>query len=224
MIPDRWQHQLLLALPKKGHKIREPKLRGIGIGPVLNRLYDIILNNRFLAWYKPNREQAGFRENQGCLLQIFILYLLMDYSVINRNNLYIAFLDYEKAFDFVDRCQLIKYMVEKNIDSRYAKAVFNMYGSTVYLPKISIAKIGKEIKTHCGMTQGKSSSANFFSFYVSDMAIETKTKEEKSLVIQLADDTSTIAFSASHLSLRLKNIFEYSKKKSLIVNMEKTDI
>ena len=69
--PCNWQQQLLFPYPKKGHKLSEPKLRGIAIAPSLSRIYDKILNERFCKWFVPNKEQAGFRKNQGCLLQIF---------------------------------------------------------------------------------------------------------------------------------------------------------
>ena len=34
--PEQWQEQLLFPHPKKGHKPNDPKLRGIGIGPLLS--------------------------------------------------------------------------------------------------------------------------------------------------------------------------------------------
>ena len=45
--PELWQKQLFLAAPKKGHCISDPKLRGIGIGPGLSRVFDIMMNMRF---------------------------------------------------------------------------------------------------------------------------------------------------------------------------------
>ena len=52
--PTIWRDQLLLPHSKKGHCPAEPKLRGIGIGALLSRIYDKILNKRFLTWYIPN--------------------------------------------------------------------------------------------------------------------------------------------------------------------------
>ena len=66
--PNDWTMQILHAIEKSGHTTKNPKLRGIAIAPLLCRLYDIIIGERFCAWYKPNYEQAGFRPRQGCLL------------------------------------------------------------------------------------------------------------------------------------------------------------
>ena len=78
--PEMWQNQILYALPKEGHNPKSPKLRGISIAPIFARIYDCILNKRFQQCYTPNREQAGFRSGQGCLLQIFIIVLLIHHS------------------------------------------------------------------------------------------------------------------------------------------------
>ena len=48
-----------------------------------------------------------------------------------------------------------------------------MYKKTSYLPKLSNVETGAEIVTDHGVTQGKTTSANFFSLYVSDMAENT---------------------------------------------------
>ena len=117
--PTEWQKQILHALPKDGHTIKFPKLRGISIAPILARLYDYILYARFKKWYVPNREQAGFRSGQGCLLQIFILVLSIHYAREKKLNLIIAFMDYEKAFDFANRAEIISKLIDKGCGKRF---------------------------------------------------------------------------------------------------------
>ena len=63
--PYGWRKQILFPIPKKEHTIIKPKLRGIAIGPLLSRVNDIIINEKFCSWYNPNPEQAGFRKGQG---------------------------------------------------------------------------------------------------------------------------------------------------------------
>jgi len=123
--PKNWNSQLLISFTKKGHTSSNPNMRGIGIGPVLSRLYDVVLNNRFISWYKPNTEQAGFRKNQGCLLQIFALLLLIDLSEKLQKELFVGIIDYEKAFDFTNRYLLTKDMIEKGIGKRFLSSFAN---------------------------------------------------------------------------------------------------
>ena len=113
--PSNWEEQLLIPHPKKGHKLSDPKLRGVGIGPVLSRVYDSILDTRFCVWYTPNKEQSANRNLQGCPLQVFAVYLLMELAKVKGEQLFIGFMDYEKAFDFLNRRLLIEKLQKKNV-------------------------------------------------------------------------------------------------------------
>ena len=192
--PDIWKSQLLFPHPKKGHTSTEPKLRGIPIAPLISRIYDIILNSRFCKWFIPNKEQAGFRKGQGCLLQIFTLYLLMELAKSLKKELFVAFLYYEKAFDFLNPPKLAEKMIQKGIGMTYIHALYDMYSHMTYTPKISATKLGGAIVTKHGVTQGRSSSENYYSFNVSDMAdsLHHLTKNEyldPCCLTQLIDDT-----------------------------------
>ena len=80
--------QILHSIPKSGHTKKEPKLRGIAVASFLCRVYHSIINERLLAWYTPNYEQAGFRASQGCLNQIFLLTLFVGHAKENNKKLY----------------------------------------------------------------------------------------------------------------------------------------
>ena len=224
--PTVWRDQLLLPHSKKGHCPAEPKLRGIGIGALLSRIYDKILNKRFLTWYIPNKEQAGFRKLMGCLLQIFCIYLLMELANDTGNDIYIAFMDYEKAFDFLNRKRLMEKLCQKQAGKRFTQAIHNMYQTTAYIPKISTSKLGDKISTDHGVTQGKESSANLYSFYVSDMSsylnhYTTDFRDPLNLV-QLADDTATMASLTNSLCQKIRSLFSYSDDNFQIANVGKT--
>ena len=216
-------------MTKKGHSIRQLKLHGIGNRSILGQLYDIIINERFRSWYDPNPEQAGFRKLQSCILQIFGLFLLLDWAKYRGDSIFVGLLDYEKAFDFVNRNRLIKDMVAKGADRSLVRNIFNMYMKTSYIPQIDRNRMGEEISTMFEVTQGKNSSCDIFSFYTSDMpgCFQNETLGEDPLshlmkLLQLADDTVTGALSLSSLSDNFGKIFDYSQKKFTKVNYDKT--
>ena len=220
--PESWRSQLLLPFPKKGHTITDPKLRGIGIGPGLSRIYDIMINQKFCNWYVPNPEQAGYREHQGGLLHIFSIYLLLDHAAMNNIEPYILFMDYEKAFDFVNRALLLEKLMNKGAGNKFVKALYESYTYTYYKPKISDKYTGAAIETDSGVTQGKTSSANLFSFYVSDMVSTTAIPTNDSDIFQLADDTAILCNNLQSLINRFRLLLKYSKDNYLLANMDKT--
>ena len=224
--PSNWEQQLLIGHPKKGHTLSEPKLRGVGIGPVLSRGYDDIINARFCDWYTPNKEQAGFTKGQGCPLQVFSAYLLLELAKSQGQQLFIAYMDYEKAFDFLNRKLLIDKLQKKKAGSKFTSAIHRMYSKTSYTPKISDSMLGDSIVTNHGVTQGKKSSANLYSFFVSDMGECLGEYDDDFMdpanLCQLADDTAAFAATLETIASKLTALFVYSKENHQSANIGKT--
>ena len=219
--------QILHAIEKSGHTTKNPKLRGIAIAPLLCRLYDIIIDERFCAWYKPNYEQAGFRPRQGCLLQIFMMFVLIYYSKEYNKDLYMGLMDYTKAFDYTNTAKLVSNLMEKGCGKLFVQAIAKMFNKSTYHPKLSGNRIGNGIISNYGVTQGRRSSGNFFSFYNPDMPESIKKCDTNDFMdphslAQLADDTGFYTESISSLRKKFESISEYSSKKFQIPNLEKT--
>ncbi|VDO78000.1 unnamed protein product [Schistosoma margrebowiei] len=53
-------------------------------------------------------QQAGFRKDISCTDQIATLQIIVEQSIEWNSSLYINFIDYEKAFDSVNRTTLWK--------------------------------------------------------------------------------------------------------------------
>ena len=53
-------------------------------------------------------EQAGFRQDRSCTDQIATLRILVEQSIEWNSSLYVNFVDYDKAFDSLDRETLWK--------------------------------------------------------------------------------------------------------------------
>ena len=68
--------------------------------------------------------------------------LLIELARSTQNELFIAFMDYEKAFDFMNREILINKLVDQNIGKRFVAALTQMYSFTAYTPKESGLKLG----------------------------------------------------------------------------------
>ena len=65
------------------------------------KLYDSVLNNRLQKWWTPDREQAGAQQGRGCQEHIVTLRLLMDYAPCKKNELFVVYEDFSKAYDRV---------------------------------------------------------------------------------------------------------------------------
>ena len=225
--PTEWNKQLLHAITKSGHTYKNPQLRGIAVAPLLCRVYDTIMDNRFRSWPTPNPEQSGFRAKQGCLLPLFNLMLLISFCKEVGRSLFVGFLDFEKAFDFVNRAILLCDLMKFGCGKRYLRALMKMYTETLYAPKVKEGQLGKSISTHHGVTQGRKSSSNLFSFFVSDMPeslnnLQTTDFLDPYNLLQLADDTSLLAEFFEAMQKKFRALFLYSGTKYQVANIKKT--
>ena len=82
-----------------------------------------------------------------------------------RVNLFLLLVDYEKAFDFANRATIVEDMIHNGLGSKFVNAISNMYSESGYVPKIR-ANISTPIMTKRGVTQGRKSSTNVFSFLI----------------------------------------------------------
>ena len=222
--PELWKQLLLRPEEKKGHTNESPKLRGVAISQLLPTLYDILIYNRFNMWYIPNPEQAGFVTKQGCPLQIFAIYIMMEYLKSIGKTLYIGFMDYEKAFDFVNRAHILNHLREKGAGAKFVKAIASMYGETYYVPKVC-NRIGEAITAKHGVTQGRQSSTSLFSFEVHEMAEHTVVNESPLNgidLLQLADDTALLADDKYILLAKFIKCLIFSDDCFMSANIQKT--
>ena len=90
------------------------------------------INERLIKFVELNKvigeEQAGFRSGYSTQDHIFTLHSIIDiylnkFSTTKR--LYCAFIDYQKAFDLVDRSSLWSKLLTYNINGRLMKLIHN---------------------------------------------------------------------------------------------------
>ena len=110
---------------------------------------------------KLRQEQAGFRKGRGTVEQIFILRNIIEQSVEWNSNLYVCFVDFEKAFDSVDRETLWRIMRSYGIPEKIVNMVKVLYdGSECTVLDGSGVYDWFEVKT--GVKQGCSMSGFLF--------------------------------------------------------------
>ena len=72
-------------------------------------------------------QQAGFRRERSCTDQIATLRIILEQSIEWNSSLYICFIDYEKAFDSLDRETLWKLMRHYGIPEKIVTMVKQGY-------------------------------------------------------------------------------------------------
>ena len=128
-VPSDWKHGHIIKQPKKGDLGECKNWRGITLLSVPSKILNRILLERMkLAVDTYLRdEQAGFRQNRSCTDQITILRIIIEQSLEWNSSLYICFVDFEKAFDSIDRQTLWKLLQHHGIPEKLIKIIRSSY-------------------------------------------------------------------------------------------------
>ena len=106
--PEEWKRTKLRVLFKKGDPALPQNYRPIAVIPVMAKLFSTVLYNRIATDIdgKLSREQFGFRPRRGCSDALHIVRTAVEKSLEWGEELWMATLDVEKAFDRVHHAAL----------------------------------------------------------------------------------------------------------------------
>ena len=71
--------------------------------------------------------QFGFMKGRGSRNAIFVLKMLCERAIEVKQDLYITFIDYRKAFDKVKHKDLLKMLQDVGIDNKDLRVIRNLY-------------------------------------------------------------------------------------------------
>ena len=109
--------------------------RGISLTSVFSKIFTGVLNKRLQTWASDNflisEEQAGFRKSYATVDNVFILHSLIRNCLDRKRKLYVAFIDYKKAFDSINRNALWKILEQNGIDGKMLAVLKSIYSEVV---------------------------------------------------------------------------------------------
>ena len=86
-------------------------------------LYSSILNNRLVRYFDTlnlfSDIQNGFRQKRSCEDHAFVLSSVLRNRMLEQKSTYISFIDFEKAFDWIDRDMLMYKLISYNVDGNF---------------------------------------------------------------------------------------------------------
>ena len=128
-IPTQWKEGLIVKIPKKGDLSVCGNWRGITLLNTINKIVAFILSTRINKVLDQafRKEQAGFRPGRSCTNQINTLRIIIEQSVEMQSPLYLLFIDYEKAFDSVNREFMWKVLEMYSVPSKLLNLVKELY-------------------------------------------------------------------------------------------------
>ena len=133
-IPDDWGLSKICPIYKKGQMSDPNNYRGISLFGCLAKIFTRLHSDRLQQFLDSKliigKEQAVFRPKNSCMDQVFALFSITNWYVTKGKKLFITFVDYEKAFDRVNRMYLWQKILASGVKGKILKVVETLYQKT----------------------------------------------------------------------------------------------
>ena len=165
-IPKEMYKSIFIAIPKKPGAVECNLFRTISLMSQITKIILKVILNRIKQKLKLEiaEEQYGFMKGKGTRNAIFIMRMLTERAIEVQKDVYMCFIDYEKAFDKVKHSDLIDILQNLNLDGKDVRLINNLYWSQQAAINID-NNLTPWIEIKRGVRQGCVLSPDLFSIY-----------------------------------------------------------
>ena len=230
-VPRDLRHSLYIKIPKKSKTTECTEHRTISLmsHAIKVILQIIIQRNSNKIEREIGKTQSGFRPKKGTREGIFNLRMIFDKYTELDKNIYICFIDYEKAVHRVYHHKLMDTLKRINIDGKDMRVIQALYYDQVAAVRIEDGH-SEEFKIKRGVRQGCILSLKLFNLYTENVFREIDNLDGVKIGgininnLRYADDTALLAESEEQLQRMVNEVNSKSEDYGLRMNVKKTKV
>ncbi len=207
----------------------EDNYRKITVMTSLGNVFESILNSRLtyrnVVLDLDDKLQYGFTENARTTDNTFILYSIIQSQNLKTNKtLYVYFVDFTKAFDYIYRSALYYKLIKRGIKGKLLNIIMSM------LDKAKCKVKWKLLTVNLGVLQGGMLSPKLFTEFLTDLYSYLSSEcgvFMRNLIISyilFADDLILFSETIEGLQKLLDRLFNYCSKRHPILSLTKTKV
>jgi len=230
-IPSEMLKSVFIAILKKSNTLDCENHRTISLMARTLKLFLKIILRRIIRIILPQipTHQYGFMPERGTRNAIFVLRMLCERSIEHQQEVFLCFIDYQKAFDKVRHSQLLTILKRIGIDGKDFRNIRNLcYEQKAAFKLTEGLTEWTDIKR--GVRQGCVMSPDLFNLYsefiLNELEVEKGIQVNGRLTdnIRYADDTVLLASSEAGLQMLVNIVQTSSEKFGLKLNINKTKV
>lgn len=230
-IPKDWLKSVFIPLPKKNNPKSCDEYRLISLMSHTLKVLLRIIQQRI---YRKCEEQLdetqfGFREGLGTREALFAITVMLQKCREYNKDVYVCFIDFQKAFDKVQHDKLIENLKSIKLDPSDIQLIKNIYYNQTAVVRVGDIETD-EVEIQKGVRQGCVLSPQLFNLY-SQFVFQKALYERPEGVniggtlinnLRFADDTAIMAESAEDLQTLLEGVSRECEEVGLAINTQKT--
>ncbi|CAH2216315.1 jg21798, partial [Pararge aegeria aegeria] len=227
--PTQWSESNIILLYKKGDPKDIGNYRPISLLPTLYKLFSTIINARISPTIGARQpvEQAGFRKAFSTIDHIHTLELIIEKYQEHQRPLYLAFIDYQKAFDTVTHASIWESLKKQEVSEVYIEVIRCIYKNNT--AKIKLENLGPSFPIERGLRQGDPLSSTIFITILETIFSKLDWNKLGLYIhdaflshLRFADDIVILSETSSQLQYMIKSLQLASADVGLEINLTKT--
>ena len=226
VIPADMRNANIITIFKKNDRHNVNNYRGISLLAVVGKIMALVMLNRMrdpIAETVLPESQCGFRRNRGTTDMIFAVRQLMEKAREQHRNLYIAFVDFTKAFDSVNRNALWVIMKKMGCPPKFV-AILKCLHRDMTVRILVDYELTSEIPYNNGVKQGCILAPTLFAIFAAAMFMHAFSDSPSGVSIRFRSNGSLFNLarlrSQSKCMTTLLHEFQYADDCALIADSE----
>lgn len=231
-IPEDFRKSIFVPLPKVAKAQDCSDYRTIALISHASKILLQLIKRRItpIIERQLGDSQMGFRKGKGTRDAIYQLRMISEKSVQMGKNLYLCFVDYQKAFDRVKHDKLLEVMEKAGIPELERRLIINLY----WHQKAAVRwdnESSKYVDIEKGVRQGCIISPILFNLY-SEYMIAEAMEDESGIKfngnyisnLRYADDAALVSESKKKLQKMLDKLNSSCLDYGMAINVKKTKV
>jgi exonuclease III len=231
--PKDWATNIIVPIHKSGTTTDPDNYRGIAISSCLSKTFNSILNKRLEKFMQTNdlwrKNQSGFMKKHRTEDNLFVFQtILQKYAKQSKDKVYVAFIDFRKYLDTINRDLLFYKLLKLNITGNFYSVLKSMYNKLEYCVQVP-GGLTESFDSYSGVKQGCNLSPTLSNIFQNDLhdifdgicdpvSLDNLTFNSMSW----ADDLVLFSTSPKGLQSCLDKLQNYCYKWGLEINTAKT--